>query len=203
MSIKISNLAKSFTEKTVFSHLDLELDKGFTCLYGPSGCGKTTLGRIICGLENADCGEVEGVSGTPTVLFQESRLLPTLSAYENVKCICASNESAELGKSLLKRLFFTDEDMNKLPRELSGGMARRVAIVRAVVFATEKDGSFVLLDEPFTGLDPKTRIAAADVLKEHLSNRTVLVITHDEEERALFGGKSLDFSALLVPNEEI
>lgn len=203
MSVKISNLAKSFTEKTVFSHLDLELSEGFTCLYGPSGCGKTTLGRIICELENADYGEVEDVSGTPTVLFQESRLLPTLSAYENVKCICSSNESAELGRCLLKRLFFTDEDMNKLPHELSGGMARRVAIVRAVVFATEKGGSFVLLDEPFTGLDPETRTAAADVLKEYLSEKTVLVITHDEEERELFGGKSLDFSSLTVLNDEI
>lgn len=203
MSVKISNLAKSFTEKTVFSHLDLELDKGFTCLYGPSGCGKTTLGRIIAGLENADCGYIEGISGNPTVLFQESRLLPKLSAYENVKCTCSSNESAELGRCLLKRLFFTDEDMNKLSRELSGGMMRRVAIVRAVVFATEKGGSFVLLDEPFTGLDPETRRIAADILKEYLSDRTVLVITHDDEERALFDGKSFDFSSLTVPNKEI
>lgn len=203
MSIKITNLTKSFDERTVFSHLDLELNKGFTCLYGPSGCGKTTLGRIIAGLEKADYGDIEGISGHPTVLFQESRLLSTLSAYENVKCTCSSNESAEFGRHLLKRLFFTDEDMKKLPRELSGGMERRVAIVRAVVFAIEKGGNFVLLDEPFAGLDPETRTAAANVIKEYLSDRTVLVITHDDEERVLFGGKSLDFSSLTVPDEEI
>lgn len=196
MGIKISNLAKSFTKKTVFSHLDLELNEGFTCLYGPSGCGKTTLGRVIAGLENADCGKIEGVSGYPTVLFQECRLLPTLSAYENVKCVCSSDESAKFGKELLKRLFFTEDDMEKLPSELSGGMMRRAAIVRAVVFATEKGGNFVLLDEPFTGLDPETAKMAAEILKSHLSDRIVLVITHDEKERELFSGISVDFCSL-------
>lgn len=196
MGIKISNLAKSFAKKTVFSHLDLELNEGFTCLYGPSGCGKTTLGRLIAGLEKGDCGDIEGVSGYPTVLFQESRLLPTLSAYENVKCVCRSDESAKLGKELLKRLFFTEEDMEKPPSELSGGMMRRAAIARAVVFAAEKGGNFVLLDEPFTGLDPETAKTAAEILKSYLSDKIVLVITHDEKERELFSGISVDFSSL-------
>ena len=210
MSIKINNLCKSyaslgrsFTNKTVFSHLDLELNEGFTCLYGPSGCGKTTLGRIIAGLDKADCGEIKGIIGAPTVLFQESRLLPALSAYENVKCICSSNESAKLGKILLERFLFSSEDLNKLPRELSGGMARRVAIVRAVVFAIERGGNFVLFDEPFAGFDPEIKKVARDIIKEYLSDKTVLIITHDEEERALFGGESVDFSSLTVLNEEI
>lgn len=201
--IRLENVKKSFSGKPLFEIHALSLDKGFTCLRGASGCGKTTLGRIICGLEKADEGSICGVDGASVVLFQESRLLPSLSAYENVSAICRSEDGRRLGHELLTRLFFTDEDMMKRQRELSGGMARRVSIVRAVVFAYENSGSFALLDEPFTGLDPETRKAAADVLLEYLSDRAVLVITHGEDECELFGGTTLDFSSLLVSNTEI
>ncbi len=201
--VQLDNIKKSFSGKLLFDIPALTLDTGFTCLTGASGCGKTTLGRIICGLEKADSGSISGVEGASAVLFQESRLLPSLSAYGNITAVCRTDEGKCLGLELLSRLFFTDEDMKKRPSELSGGMARRVSIVRAVVFAYENSGTFALLDEPFTGLDPETRKTASDIIKEYLSERTVLVITHDEEERTLFGGKTVDFSSLLVSNTEI
>ncbi len=201
--VRLENVRKSFSGKLLFVIPSLELENGFTCLSGASGCGKTTLGLIICGLEKADSGSINGINGAPVVLFQESRLLPSLTAYGNVSAICRTDEGKRLGYELLSRLLFTDEDMKKLPSELSGGMARRVSIVRAVVFAFENKGSFALLDEPFTGLDPDTRVLAADILTEYLSNRTVLVITHDDEECELLTGKKITFSSLLAPNGQI
>ncbi len=201
--VQLENIKKSFSGKLLFDIPKLILDVGFTCLTGASGCGKTTLGRIICGLEKADGGSIVGVDGASVVLFQESRLLPSLTAYGNITAICRTDEGKRLGRELLMRLFFSDGDMKKRPSELSGGMARRVSIVRAVVFAYENKGAFALLDEPFTGLDPETRKTASDILNEYLSERAVLVITHDEEECGLFGGKTLDFSSLLAPNTEI
>ncbi len=194
--IILENIKKSFSGKLLFDIPYLSLETGFTCLSGASGCGKTTLGRIISSLEKPDSGIVQGMSGSPTVLFQESRLLPTLSAYDNIKVVCRTEGGKALAKELLARLLFTEEDMKKLPHELSGGMARRVSIIRAVVFAHEQGGSFVLLDEPFTGLDPDTRIIAADVLKEYMRDKTVLVITHDCEECALLGGRNIEFSSI-------
>lgn len=195
--IQLENVKKSYSKKTVFDIPALTLNTGFTCLTGPSGCGKTTLGRVISGLERSDSGSITGVDGASVVLFQESRLLPSLTAYQNVTAICRTEEGKRLGRNLLLRLLFTEDDMNKRPSELSGGMARRVSIVRAVVFAYENSGTFALLDEPFTGIDPETRAIAADILKEYISERTVLVITHDVKECGLLGGKTIHFSSLL------
>ncbi len=201
--VRIDNLKKSYSKKIVFDIPALTLDTGFTCLTGPSGCGKTTLGRVISGLEKSDSGSITGVDGASAVLFQESRLLPSLTAYNNVTAVCRTEEGKLLGRNLLLRLLLTEDDLKKRPSELSGGMARRVSIVRAVVFAYENSGTFALLDEPFTGIDPDTRIIAADILKEHLSDRAVLVITHDGEECELLGGRTLEFSSLLALKNEI
>ncbi len=198
--IRLENVKKSFSGKAVFDIPSFSLDIGFTCLSGASGCGKTTLGRIIAGLEKRDSGIIDGVVGAPTVLFQESRLLPTLTAFDNIKIICRTDKDKEFARELLTRLGFTDDDMKKLPHELSGGMARRVAIVRTVVFSFGQGGNFVLLDEPFTGLDPETREIASDILKEYLSGKTVLVITHDCEECELLGGNGIEFSSLCISN---
>ena len=201
--VQLENLKKSYAKKQIFDIPYLALDSGFTCLSGPSGCGKTTLGRVISGLEKADSGVILGVNGASVVLFQESRLLPTLSAYDNITAICRTDEGKALARELLSRLLFTEEDMKKLPSELSGGMERRVSIVRAVVFAHENSGSFALLDEPFTGLDPDPKAIAAEVLIEYLNGRSVLVITHDGEECELLGGKAVEFSSLLATNGAI
>ena len=194
MSIEITNLKKSFSKKPLFFIEELTLQTGFTIIRGPSGCGKTTLGRIIAGIEPYDSGKVNGASGNPTILFQESRLLPSVSALDNINVVCRSKKYTVTAKKLLNQLGFNDEDMKKRPSELSGGMMRRVAIVRAIVFALERGGNFVLLDEPFTGLDPETRSTAASIIYEHLNNKHVLVITHDEDDTSLLNGRSIVFS---------
>ncbi len=196
MSIILKNIKKTYSGKTLFVIPTFEVDTGFTCIAGPSGCGKTTLGRIIAGIENYDSGEIIGIKGVPTVLFQESRLIPSLSAEKNISIVCRSKNNSLLGKKLLQELLFTKEDLNKLPSELSGGMIRRVAIVRAIVFALENSGNFVLLDEPFSGLDPETKAKAAYIISEHLHDKHVLIITHAEDDTELFRGKLVNFSDL-------
>ena len=194
MSIVISNVKKSFSGTPLFYIPSLVINEGFTCIGGPSGCGKTTLGRIIAGLEASDCGEITGISGQPTILFQDSRLLPSISAINNVKDVCRTKESKALANELLIRLGFTPDDLRKHTSELSGGMIRRVAIARAIAFAIESEGNFVLLDEPFSGLDPETKAKAAEILTEHLSDKHVLVITHDEDDTELLHGNYVRFS---------
>ena len=196
MSIILKDLKKSYSDNTVFVIPSFEIDRGFTCIGGHSGCGKTTLGRIIAGIESYDSGQICGLEGAPTVLFQESRLIPSLSALKNISVVCRSKTYSQLGKKLLQELLFTDTDLNKLPAELSGGMIRRVAIVRAVVFALESGGNFVLLDEPFSGLDPETKAKAAYMISEHLQDKHVLIITHDEDDTDLFRGRFVKFSEI-------
>jgi len=191
--ILLSNLSKSFGTNRLFDELSFSLDRGVYCLGGPSGCGKTTLGRILVGLEKADGGTVSGVVGHPVILFQEQRLLPSISALRNVSSVSKDKDALSDAATLLKRLGFSEEDMDKHPNALSGGMQQRVAIARALLFAKEYEGNLALLDEPFRGLDPDMKAVVADMIREELADRAVLVITHDESDASLLCGKWLPF----------
>ncbi len=194
--IAVSSLAKSYGNHRLFDGLSFTLDEGIYCLSGPSGCGKTTLGRILTGVEDPDAGTVTGLVGAPVVLFQEPRLLPSLSAKDNVACVSGQKNVVVRAIDLLRQLGFTDEDVQKKPSELSGGMQQRVAIARAILFACENPSNFTLLDEPFRGLDPEMKKVAADLLRKSFAGRTVLVITHDEDDAQLLDGRTISFEAL-------
>lgn len=196
LNIVLSDIKKSYDGRTLFDIPELVLKPGFNLLFGQSGIGKTTLGKIIGGLEKADCGRITGIQGSPAVLFQENLLLPTLNAVNNVYVVCRKKEFKTLGHNLLRELNFSDADMKKLPSELSGGMMRRVAIVRTIIFCLECGGNFVLLDEPFTALDSNTKLAAAEMIKKYLYDKTVLIITHDRDDAEIFEGTALEFSAV-------
>lgn len=196
MSITVTDLKKAYGDKAVIDLPSLTLPIGFTCFGGPSGCGKTTLGRLMAGLETPDHGSVEGVVGHPTVLFQETRLLPSLSARDNVACVLKDRDALTASANLLRVLGFTKEDLRKKPSELSGGMRQRVAIARALLFAEERGGNLVVLDEPFRGLDPDRKEQVGALLCERLKDKVVLVITHDEGDAALLHSAYLDLSSL-------
>lgn len=196
MSIILKNVIKSFENKQIFNINELTIHKGFNILYGPSGCGKTTLGKMIAGIEKFDSGIISGSEGKSTLLFQQSLLLPTLSARDNVFIVCKKKAYKDLGIELLNKLDILDDDLNKLPSELSGGMARRVEIVRAILFAVESGGNFVLLDEPFTGLDESSKVKATGIIKEYLFDKIVLIISHDIGDKELLSGNEINFSIL-------
>ena len=153
------------------------------CLAAPSGRGKTTLLRLIAGLEKPDSGEIR-LGGRVAYLFQEDRLLPWLTAEENLTLIGASREQA---LTALESVGLDCAD--KLPRELSGGMRRRLAIARTICLG----GEILLLDEPFSGLDPVSREKAATALDDKFRNAAVILITHIPEEAGILGARLENF----------
>jgi len=176
--IKISNLVKKYNGKTVIDSLSLEIaERKHIAVMGPSGCGKTTLLRLIAGLEKPDAGVIEGCpKGSVSFVFQEPRLFPQLTARENISCV-GEGEAEKTANELLARMGMSDS-AEKLPAELSGGMAQRIAIARALAYKKP----ILLLDEPFKGLDGELKILIISLICEYSNDRTLILVTHDENE---------------------
>ncbi|MCI8514606.1 MAG: ATP-binding cassette domain-containing protein [Lachnospiraceae bacterium] len=177
--VRVRGLCKSFSGEPVLDHLDLTWEAGKTYgLTAPSGTGKTTLFRILTGLEKADEGQVEIGSGVGnasgkgwSVVFQEDRLCPELTAEENAQIAG--------GRAYLSEIL-PEESLSKKAGELSGGMRRRVAIARAM--AADSEG--ILMDEPFSGLDEAAKENVMHYIKKHQRGRTLIFTTHVREEFA-------------------
>lgn len=185
--LQLENISKAYGNKKVLENINKTLEPGtIYCLMAPSGAGKTTLLRILAGIEQSDSGKVshtEGQEGKKicTISFQEDRLAEDISATENVMLVLENGREKEIREQLLQVL---PEDSLKQPcSTLSGGMKRRVSLVRAVV----ADGELILLDEPFAGLDEANKKKAATYLLENQRGRTVVVATHDETDVDLLG----------------
>ncbi len=149
---ELRGLTLSFGPKRVLEGFSLSLPgEGITALSGPSGCGKTTLLRVLAGLEPLQAGTVEGLDPADTVLlFQENRLLPWRTAAQQIADVLpgAGRGDAEAWLALAGLA----GEGERYPAALSGGMARRLALVRAMALAAERR-AWLLLDEPFTGGD--------------------------------------------------
>ena len=171
--IEIKGLTKSYGEKTVFENLSFSFRKGSRAvLTGPSGVGKTTLLRVIAGLEAPDAGTVSGTENLrASYIFQENRLLPHLSALENILCVAPDREKALY---YLERVGLTDAK-DRPAGKLSGGMKRRLAIARALTYG----GDIYYMDEPLRELDEGTEENVARLLKEETRGKTLLLVTHD------------------------
>ena len=158
---------------------------GRLAVMGPSGCGKTTLLRAAAGLLRADGGEIVPPAGGAAMVFQEPRLLPWLTAEENVNLVL-SDRSATLpqARAWLEKLGLADA-AGKYPAELSGGMQRRVALARALALGRE----LLILDEPFSALDEEQREGAQRLVAEQ--GCAILLATHDEREAEALGCRIL------------
>ena len=178
MPVIIENLVKSYGDKQVLNGLSLILpEQGIFALLGPSGRGKTTLLRLLAGLETPDGGKIQGLENKKiSMVFQSDRLLPGLTALENVAAV-----SSPAGAKLwLGRMELAGAE-NKKPAELSGGMKRRVALARALAFG----GDILLLDEPLKGLDSELKTRIFPYIKTFAENALVVWVTHDAAEAAL------------------
>ena len=177
--IECKDVAKSFDDQLVFSHLNMRIEEGERiCLMAPSGCGKTTLLRMVLGLESYDSGTlINPHTSSMAVVFQEDRLCDALSAVDNVALVCKPGVSRRALRSMLCEVL-PDEVLDKQVAYLSGGQRRRVALVRAVAC----DASLLVLDEPFSGLDSTTRSEVAQFMLRHQNNATLLVSTHGEHD---------------------
>ncbi len=190
MDYRITGLSKSYGSVPTLDGIDLACASGeITVLLGPSGCGKTSLLNILAGLDKDYSGSLGDFSLTEvSCVFQEDRLLPWMSAADNVAFILKPYmRETERKKKAAEALasMGLSESLNMLPGQLSGGMRRRVALARA--FACPS--SVMLLDEPFSSLDLKTRIGVMDAFLEvrRKDGRTALVVTHDVREAIYLG----------------
>ena len=199
--VKISNLHFSRGDRKIFDGLSLEIPrKGITAIMGPSGSGKTTLLKLIGGQLTPDQGSIEvdglNVQQLSTkklfalrkrmgMLFQSGALLTDLSVFENVAY--PLREHTRLNASMLRQLVLLKLNAvglrgaeKLMPSELSGGMARRVALARAIAL----DPMMIMYDEPFTGQDPISMGVLVSLIRELNSALDIcsIVVSHDVPE---------------------
>ena len=175
--LSIQHLEKRFGEKALFHDLCLTVEDPMV-LWAPSGWGKTTLLRILMGLEKPTSGTVQGI-GRVGAVFQEDRLCPQLTAVQNVTLVLPRDENQYKEQIAADfKLLGMDAAALALPAgRLSGGQKRRTALLRALWAPSDT----LLLDEPFTGMDPDTVAAAAALLRQRCAGKPTLLATHDRE----------------------
>lgn len=188
--IKLENICKSFEEKIIFENLNIDIQKGeITILMGASGIGKTTILRMLMGLEFPNCGKITGLDKAKlSAVFQEDRLCENLSVKSNLKLVLNGKTDIDI-KEHLKEVGLESELETKI-KNLSGGMKRRVAIVRAVIYG----GDVFIMDEPFKGLDFDTKQKCMDYIMNHLAKKTLIISTHDKQEGQYLNGKILSLN---------
>ncbi len=180
-------------ERALFGPLSLTVPAGeWTCLLGPSGVGKSTILRVFAGLETGVSfhGSVEATDGKPltdriALMAQSDTLMPWLSVLDNVAIgarLRGERADVARAKAMLDRVGLTDH-IAKKPGKLSGGQRQRVALARTLM----EDRPVVLLDEPFSAFDARTRSQMQDLACELLTGRTVLLVTHDPSEAVRVG----------------
>ena len=190
--LKLQHLTKQFGAAPLFTDLCMEVDAPVV-LWAPSGWGKTTLLRILMGLEAPTSGSVEGV-GRVGAVFQEDRLCPQLTAEENVALVLTAEQYKtktqykEQIRDDLIQLGLDDEALTLPARKLSGGQKRRTALLRALWAESDT----LLLDEPFTGMDPAVMKKAAAMLKARCGRKPTLLATHDKEAIRELGWKVIE-----------
>jgi NitT/TauT family transport system ATP-binding protein len=197
--IEVANLTVRFEDVLALDGVSLSVESGeFITVVGPSGCGKTTLLRSVGGLQSPTAGEVwvDGdrpeaaqAAGDLGFVFQSGTLFPWKTALENVtflRELAGRPPERERARERLATAGLADA-LDASPRELSGGMRQRVAIVRAMHLGA----STLLMDEPFGELDELTRYDMAASLLDSWrdADRTVLFVTHSVPEAVLLGDR--------------
>lgn len=207
--VAVRNLSKSYplnrTLRPVLRGLDLTVQGGeVLAIVGPSGCGKTTLLRLLAGLEAPDRGEVlidghpvAGVGAGRAVIYQEPRLLPWLSVLDNVAFGLDLRgvpyaEARDQARHYIRLVGLADFE-SAWPRQLSGGMAQRVGIARALTVRPE----ILLLDEPLGALDAMTKLTMQEELTRIWREEgvTMVLVTHDLEEAIFLADRVLVLSS--------
>ncbi len=202
MLLKINNLEKNYINKKevicALKDINLSVYKNeFITIIGPSGCGKSTILSIIGGLEEKSSGNVIFKNKVKVgYMFQEDALLPWLTVFEN--CILGlkiqkqnNRDNISYVNKLLKK-YGLYEFKNSYPKELSGGMRQRCALIRTLALKPD----ILLLDEPFSALDYQTRIKVSDdvykIIKDE--NKTAIMVTHDIGEAISMADKVIVLS---------
>lgn len=189
--LELKDVSLSFGALEVLRGASLMLGQGERiAITGPSGCGKTSLLHVVAGLLHPDSGLVRNRAARSACVFQEPRLLPWLSAEENVSIVMPHGTHGQDALMLLKKLGLADS-AEKHPCELSGGMQQRAALARALAYAPD----LLLLDEPFRALDAASKALAIDAVNER-ADCAVILVTHSPEEADALGCRIIPFSQI-------
>lgn len=204
--LELKNVSKKFKNKIILNNINLKINQGeLVVLIGPSGCGKTTTLKMINKLVVPTSGEIlingKNISQEDTIqlrrnmgyVIQQTGLFPHMTVRENIGLIpfIQKSPSEDIRKKTVELLKMVDMDpeeyMDRYPAELSGGQQQRIGVARA--FATDPD--IILMDEPFSALDPITRSQLQDELY-NLHNelkKTIVFVTHDMDEALKLGDR--------------
>ncbi|HVI88335.1 MAG TPA: ATP-binding cassette domain-containing protein [Dongiaceae bacterium] len=181
-------------QRWVLNAINIAIHEGeFVCLIGPSGSGKTTLMRIVAGLDRPDRGERLVPAGEPRIamVFQEPRLVPWLTAFDNLLLVTGRMAQAQ-ARDLLQMMELQDH-AGDYPGQLSGGMQRRLALARALLI----EPRLLLLDEPLMSLDPALEERMGDLLSRYWQAHQpgVLMVTHDPRQAVRLATRIIGLSA--------
>ncbi len=183
MEFKAEHISKTYDSHRILTDVTFTVGSG-ECLAvtGASGIGKTTLLRILLGLEEPDTGRVLA-DGEPAgrmkagTVFQENRLVETADAVENVRM---ATRGISRDKAVQELKMLLPEDALSIPAvKLSGGMQRRVAVVRAVL----SDARILIMDEPLSGLDDGTKTIVTDYIRSRQQDRPWILTVHESRDR--------------------
>ena len=198
--LEVEHVSVAFDGVRVLDDVNLTVESGhIACLLGPSGCGKTTLFHAVAGLSVPDSGrvlldgrDITGVPGQLAYMLQKDLLLPDKTIVDNVSLpLVLRGVSRDAARKRALELFDTfglAGTADRWPSELSGGMRQRAALLRSYLFSQE----FMLLDEPFKGLDEDNRLRAAQYILENKNGRTVIMVTHDRDEAPMLSADVLN-----------
>ena len=193
--ICLDNITKAYGDHTVLHNFSLTVNEGeHIAIMGKSGKGKTTLLRIIADLETPDSGSISGFTKEDiSYVFQESRLFEHLTVLDNVAVVC----DQPLKEARIEAMKYLDavglsDSAELFPSEISGGMAQRVAIVRALI----RNTPILLMDEPFSALDNTTRNGMLLLLCDLCRDKTLLLVTHDPFDARMIANHIIDLDSI-------
>ena len=201
--VAVNNVTFSYDDKIVLKDFCLNIEAGsFVCLTGESGCGKSTLLRLMNGLLIPQQGDINIDGKRLTAenaidnrrrigyILQEGALFPHLTVYQNmIYCLTLLNMSSEACQKRIDELLplvnLSHELLHQFPDQLSGGQRQRVGIIRGIAHRP----AIVLMDEPFSALDPETRESLQDLVKSihQQTNTTFVMVTHSLSEAEKLG----------------
>lgn len=182
--IEVQGLTLAFGGNAVLRGVDFTLPRGGrSALMGPSGSGKTTFLRVLAGLQKPDSGTVQVSAQKIACVFQEPRLLPWLTAVQNVNVVLSDRAETLPQAAVWLERFGLADAAEQYPAALSGGMQQRVALARAMAYGAD----LLLLDEPFKAMDDALRRAVMQAVADAAGDTALVLVTHSAGEAEALG----------------